>query len=556
MGRTSIHYKVKIVDQEFTSEEGVHFDQYAIVEKWIKQSKLSSQELGIPKHEDIYKLIDQKRPIDIRHCYLNDFSITDYRESRGIKNDAIVELHALNATNSFFDGEHDTDFSYVKFCGNKANFQACIFNKGSLRFEFSLCDSELCFRGANFFTEAINFRFSEFDNGDIDFSECIIDCLDLSFVNTNFGEGDVLFTQTNFEETNCHFQYAKFKKGNLNFDRAIFEGNLIDFRKIEFGEGKVDFRRVHFGNGSINFSESEFKDGKVNFRSSVFGNGEKHFEKISFGSGNVSFDNATFGSGLLSFYGTEVHTLSFVNSRLGGHCDFRISEADEIDLSYSIVKDILDVQAGEATVNLKSLKIVGVKNMGKIFISWEKNGAFQLINSQKSSSLESKAEQFNLLKESFRTNGKYDSEDLAYVAFKRNQMKAKLMQKKRQGRVSSVIGQLQYFSQWLIYDKAGLFATSPLRVFTSMIIVLTAFSLVYMILPSFAHADIVSSVGDPDHLNLFEKSFYHSAITFFTIGYGDYYPSGHVRWLSAVEGWSGVFMMSYFTVAFVRKILR
>lgn len=556
MSRTSIHYKVNIQNKAYTSEDGVTFDRYAIVEKWIKQSKLSSMELGIPEHEKIYKLIDQNLPIDIRHCYLNDFSIAEYRESRGIKDDAIVELHSINASYSFFDGEHDTDFSNVKFSGKKANFQECIFNQGNLNFEYATCASEITFRGSNFFSEAINFRFSEFDNGDIDFSECIIDCLDLSFVNTNFGEGNVLFTQTNFIETNCHFQYARFKKGNLNFDRAIFDGDLIDFRKIEFGEGKVDFRRVHFGNGNVNFSEAEFVNGKINFRSSVFGNGDKHFDRINFGEGSVSFDNATFGSGLLSFYGSEVHTLSFVNSRLGGHCDFRISKADEIDLSYSIIKDIMDVQAGEIAVDLKSLKIIGVKNMGKIFISWEKNDAYQLINSQKNSNFESKAEQFNLLKESFRTNGKYDSEDKAYVAFKRNQMKAKLVKKKKGGQLNKLIGNLQYYAQWLIFDKAGLFATSPLRVFTSMLFMLAAFSILYMILPLFTHADIVSSVGDPDRLNVFEKSFYHSAITFFTIGYGDYYPSGHVRWLSAVEGWVGVFLMSYFTVAFVRRILR
>ena len=68
--------------------------------------------------------------------------------------------------------------------------------------------------------------------------------------------------------------------------------------------------------------------------------------------------------------------------------------------------------------------------------------------------------------------------------------------------------------------------------------------------------DIVSSIGDPDKLSMVARAFYHSAITFLTIGYGDYYPSGIIRWLSSVEGFSGLFLMSYFTVAFVRKILR
>lgn len=227
-----------------------------------------------------------------------------------------------------------------------------------------------------------------------------------------------------------------------------------------------------------------------------------------------------------------------------------------LDFSYSIFKDILDFEPGEDPVELETLKIEGIKNMGKIFISWESNNVHQLITSQQQSNLFSKAEQFNILKDSFNSNGKYSSEDKAYVAFKRYEMKAKLEKNKKKGFLAAVRANFIYGFQWLVFDKAGLFATAPLRVFTSMLVVLTFFSLIYILLPSFVHAEIVSSVGDPDKLSLVERSFYHSAITFFTIGYGDFYPSGHVRWLSSAEGWAGVFLMSYFTVAFVRKILR
>ncbi len=63
----------------------------------------------------------------------------------------------------------------------------------------------------------------------------------------------------------------------------------------------------------------------------------------------------------------------------------------------------------------------------------------------------------------------------------------------------------------------------------------------------------------PQNLNHFQEfwnSIYYSAITFFTIGYGDYFPYGPLKFVAAIEGFSGVFLMSYFTVAFVRKILR
>jgi hypothetical protein len=67
---------------------------------------------------------------------------------------------------------------------------------------------------------------------------------------------------------------------------------------------------------------------------------------------------------------------------------------------------------------------------------------------------------------------------------------------------------------------------------------------------------IISAVNNPDNLSMFTQSFYHAAITFFTIGYGDTFPTGISRIIAGFEGFMGVFMMSYFTVAFVRKILR
>ena len=67
---------------------------------------------------------------------------------------------------------------------------------------------------------------------------------------------------------------------------------------------------------------------------------------------------------------------------------------------------------------------------------------------------------------------------------------------------------------------------------------------------------LINSVGVVNGPNDWEKAMYHSAITFLTIGYGDYYPTGGCRGLSIAEGWAGLFMMAYFTVAFVRKILR
>jgi len=551
-----ISYEVSVVDEPIAFQDGRSYAQIAIVEKFKGANKISSQKLGVADLEKVYSDINKNEELNLSNCYLKDFSLDTYRKLYGLSEGELVNLHSLKADNAFFESDFGTSFAYSNFEGTSSSFAYSIFHKGKVNFGHAKCSSNLNFNRVEFYNEELSFKFAEFDKGDIRFSSCIFDCEDLLFVNTNFGEGNVSFRQTDFRESNCNFQYAQFNNGDVSFDKSIFAGQNLDFRKIEFGDGKADFRRVNFGDGDINFSESEFGVGKISFRSSLFGTGEKKFENVNFGANEISFEGAKFENGLLSFKGAIFGTLSFADSRLNGHCDFRIAKGNVLDLTDAIVKDVIDIQAGVEKVDLKTWKIEGLKNMGKLFLSWEENNAFQLINSQTEISNFGKASQFNLLKETFHQNGKYTSEDKAYVAFKRFEMLSELEEGIREGGLKAIRARLYYGFKWLVFDKAGLFATAPLRVFTSMLFVLCFFAILYIILPHFVHAEIVSSVGDPDGLNLVERSFYHSAITFFTIGYGDYYPSGHVRWLSAAEGWAGVFLMSYFTVAFVRRILR
>jgi hypothetical protein len=53
------------------------------------------------------------------------------------------------------------------------------------------------------------------------------------------------------------------------------------------------------------------------------------------------------------------------------------------------------------------------------------------------------------------------------------------------------------------------------------------------------------------------KSYYFSAITFATVGYGDYQPVNFgAMFFSSIEGMLGVFLMATFVVTLTRKILR
>jgi hypothetical protein len=57
-------------------------------------------------------------------------------------------------------------------------------------------------------------------------------------------------------------------------------------------------------------------------------------------------------------------------------------------------------------------------------------------------------------------------------------------------------------------------------------------------------------------LDSFCNAMYFSTITFATVGYGDWYPLHWARLAAAIEGLSGIFIMSVFTVSFARKIIR
>jgi hypothetical protein len=64
---------------------------------------------------------------------------------------------------------------------------------------------------------------------------------------------------------------------------------------------------------------------------------------------------------------------------------------------------------------------------------------------------------------------------------------------------------------------------------------------------------VLSHLPWPDRL---ANAMYFSAVTFATVGYGDWYPLHWAKLAGATEGVLGVFVMAVFTVSFARKLLR
>lgn len=553
----TLRFRVRVIDQSIELPNGKKCEQTVILQEYINNIVQHTFKYGYVDREELYKRIDAGDHIDLDYCYVNGFSLNEYRESRNLEEQSMVRLERFSAVKACFDSEQTTDFSFAQFEGKACSFAECIFANGNtsfLRAQFS--KGNVDFSKILFGTGNVEFQYAMFNTGNVSFQKSHFEGKVVSFVNANFDEGNANFKDVEFGNATVKFQYAKFGDGIKSFDKAEFGGKLINFRRVEFGSGRVDFKRAIFGNGEINFEEAEFTGTKFSFRSAAFGSGLNSFAAMNFGPGEVAFDQATFGRGQLSFRGAVFGTLSFKGAYFDGSVDLRVKEGDRVDLSGSLVRDIIDLKPEDEPVKLRVFNITGMRNLGKIYLDWNANQAKALIRRQKHTTDRQKANQFILLKEGFHDLGEYNAEDHAYVEFRRKEMSAWIQETKKREKWKLIYVYPSAALQWLLFDVMGLYATSPIRVFASMMAVYVMFSLIFMAVIAYGGGDIVSSVGDPDQLSVFDKSFYHSAITFLTIGYGDFYPSGHIRWLSSAEGWMGLFLMSYFTVAFVRKILR
>ncbi|MCE3260408.1 MAG: Ion channel, partial [Bacteroidetes bacterium] len=314
-----------------------------------------------------------------------------------------------------------------------------------------------------------------------------------------------------------------------------------------------------FNDGDVSFEGVEFGNGKVSFRSSVFGHGHKSFHLADFAHGEAQFDYVDFGTGEISFNKARVADISFTGCHLNCYTDLRFGECRLIDLSNTIVRDILDVKPEEEKVIIQEMNLSGMRILGRIFIDWRANDVYDLIYNQKKTSLFQKAEQFRILKENFRNNGQYDDEDESYVEFKRCESKAQLEDRTSAHHHNRFLATIIYYFQKYMFDYIGRYATAPTRVLMNVVVAIIVYGLLYFFignyLPELGHVSTTLPVELNSATNFF-TCMYYSAITFFTIGYGDYFGGGIIKLLAVLEGFSGVFLMSYFTVAFVRKILR
>lgn len=572
-------FEVSIENRIFTRYDGVEFDQTAVVDlSNYLGNKIETIEFAAPKLTDIYESINRSEPINLDSCYIRDFSLDDYKKRYSIDNNELVIISSLSAEKAFFDTSGFIDFRLAHFqsgarfdnaifaCGNvlfngshftdgEAGFSGCLIRSGHVEFigaRFESCS--LVFKNSVIRDGLKDFTDVNFGKGDISFANTEFGYGELVFVNAKFGDGDFSFKIARIKGGRVDFRFASFGRGNVSFERTEFGDSKVDFRTVNFGNGRVNFNRSVFGNGPVSFEGASCEGGKILFKKSVMGIGDKDFSLMMMKNAEVNFEKTDFGSGDIRFLNSEFNHLILKSCFLNQYVDLRISSAEFVDLSDTIVRDILDFEPYDHAINITTINMAGMRLIGRLFIDWEQNACLDVIRDQKDTTISQKAEQFRILKVNFNHIGKYEDEDKAYIMFKRYESKSMLNESKDKGILYRLLARISYGIKWVVFDATGLYGTSPLRVLFSMAVWYFLFSIIYFLMMKFTSADIIS--GTPDQLGDLYTAFYHSVITFFTIGYGDHYPHGSIRIVSGIEGFVGVFLMAYFTVAFVRKVLR
>ncbi len=572
-------YRVDILQRPFVRSDGFTTKQTAKIELFNSKGVLiTTLSLGIPEMADVYERFGKMEPVNLDYCYIQGFSTIACKRYLQIDKAQPLPVAQFTACNSFFDSPISIDLSLSisekEFVIDESYVVTELFDfhLSNLLGSFRLTNCYIKAARSNFTQvrfegEQISFKNTIFDVGVKDFQDTSFGSGEAIFTNVDFGDGDVSFINAEFNNSDVDFRVCRFGTGKVDFHYARFGGGGVSFERVDFGSGRVDFRAAEFRAGRTSFNRASFHEGELNFEGAETPKGKLTFKRAAFGNVTIIFDlyqgakseivfERSLFSQNISFSEAQIGKLIFSDCQFNSTVNLHVKQSDEISLTGCTIRDIVEFYTHGDPPRISSLNLAGVRLLGQIYIDWVANGVRSLIYSQGCTTVAEKAEQFRILKENFNALGKYDEEDAAYVEFKRCHMRALLLSSNMQGKLRHFINRIIYWAKKLLFDYMGLFATSPQRVIFSILVVYVIYSLIYIAIMGLGWGHIIATSASGDQLGIVARGFYFSVVTFFTIGYGDFAPSGIARFVAGTEGFMGVFLMAYFTVAFVRKILR
>jgi len=193
----------------------------------------------------------------------------------------------------------------------------------------------------------------------------------------------------------------------------------------------------------------------------------------------------------------------------------------EVALSYQ--------QSGEACQVAKSWRAAGL-SFSQSGLAYKK--AFMWMGAE---------ENFCKAKSAYTEAGAY--EDAGTMYYEEMLMKRMRMKKRSFKRIAS-----------FIFDMLCGYGEKPKNIIISWILIIILFTFIYM----FPDGLIYSGNGDISDgiLARFLYSMYYSALTFVTLGHGEFEPRIYMRPFVIVESFIGIFMITLFVIVMSRKMIR
>lgn len=344
---------------------------------------------------------------------------------------------------------------------------------------------------------------------------CVLFEQPVEFVGCTFRQ-DGIFASAQFQ-AGARFTGTAFL-GNTSFQSTVFSHDA-DFEWTKFHE-PVPFDFAQFS-GSANFHEARFNE------AATFGMARFH--------GAARFLGAVFG-GLTNFQSATFETGSRLNLS-----NVHLKPGSQIMLTLQQIgacqRPVLHrPQPGTKHGLWRSLFRLALHGGSLLQQRWPSVCLIDGEDSTDSMRLLAAAEQYNLLRDNFRTlPGREQEEDRCHYKYK------DLLRRGTRGH------HLWRFLDWAIYKWGLGYGIYTRRILTTGIATIALFAALYWFA---ANEQTIKDYND--HFN----SLYFSAVTFTTIGYGDYAPRGWLRIFASLEGLMGMVLTAVFTVSFARKLIR
>src|SRR4030042_1799904 len=78
-----------------------------------RQLRNDSDEYSLNKEKEVYMQIEKGEPLCLDYCYLDNLSLSSYKEDHELAKKQHVSLRDFSARQAFFDSKHPIDLSYA-----------------------------------------------------------------------------------------------------------------------------------------------------------------------------------------------------------------------------------------------------------------------------------------------------------------------------------------------------------------------------------------------------------------------------------------------------------